>query len=112
MIVTSEVLRPDEFERLTGWAIKPEGACRGDVCIALPPTDGDLVDIRAFAERAGMPVVHDEAHGLWCLGPQGGGRALQSAAAPDLVLPRLDGTPFALRSLRGQKVFLLAWASW
>lgn len=45
-------------------------------------------------------------------GPRGWGHALTSAQAPDLELPDLDGRPFALQSLRGQKVLLVAWASW
>jgi hypothetical protein len=27
-------------------------------------------------------------------------------------LPDIDGQPFSLESLRGQKVLLVAWASW
>jgi hypothetical protein len=69
-------------------------------------------DDRARAERFGRPLVGDEPDGPWCLGPPAGGRALASVEAPDLVLPGLDGTPFALRSLRGTKVLLVAWASW
>ena len=34
------------------------------------------------------------------------------ALAPELTLPDLDGRPFELSSLRGQKVVLAAWASW
>ena len=66
------------------------------------------------AERLGMPLVHDEAQGLWALGPETAvtGRALTSAVAPELTLPDVEGRPFTLSSLRGQKVLLLAWASW
>ena len=48
------------------------------------------------------------------LGPDdvSGGRALATAEAPELELPDVDGTTFALSSLRGQKVLLAAWASW
>jgi hypothetical protein len=60
-----------------------------------------------------MALVHDERHGLWVLGPSTvSGRALESAEAPDFVLPDLDGRPFRFASLRGQKVVLVAWASW
>jgi hypothetical protein len=59
-----------------------------------------------------MALVHDEGHGVWALGPESGGRALQSARLPDIVLPGRDGEDFALRSLRGTKVFMIAWASW
>jgi hypothetical protein len=59
-----------------------------------------------------MALVHDERHGLWALGPEAGGPALARAELPDLVLPDRDGRDFALRSLRGTKVFMVAWASW
>ena len=98
----------------TGWDVKPYGACRDDRCVPLPPAalaDG-TVDLPAFAERLGMPLVHDEQEGLWSLGPESGGRAMTSVTAPDLVLPTLTGEPFALSSLRGKKVLLAAWASW
>ena len=39
-------------------------------------------------------------------------RFLTTAVAPDLELPDFDGNPFRLSSLRGQKVLLVAWASW
>jgi hypothetical protein len=59
-----------------------------------------------------MALVHDEKHGLWGLGPESGGRALTSAELPDIVLADRHGQDFALRSLRGTKVFMIAWASW
>lgn len=59
-----------------------------------------------------MPLVRDERHGLWCLRPRAGGRALQDARMPGLVLPDVDGRTFDVASLRGLKVLLLAWASW
>lgn len=105
----SEPVDVAAFERRTGWAIKPEGACKGDVCVPLPATDAVTV-----SERLGMPLVADEEHGLWALGPETGftGRALTTAALPDIALPDLSGEVFELRSLRGQKVLLVAWASW
>ena len=112
MILTSLAVSPGEFERRTGWAIKPEGACRDDRCVPLPGVARDPVDVRALAERLSMPLVHDEAAGLWALGPEAGGRALTSPAAPELELPDADGRMFRLDSLRGQKVLLVAWASW
>ena len=107
----------DSFEHRTGWHIRPEGACKGDVCVPLPSDasgpDGRL-NVAPIAERLGMPLVRDEQRGLWALGPETTvtGRALTSALAPDLVLPDLEGRPFELSSLRGQKVVVVAWASW
>ena len=101
-----------EFEQATGWMLKPEGACRGEICVPLPDRpEGDEVDVAALAERLGMPLVHDVEVGLWALGPATLiGQALPTAEAPELVLPDLDGNEFRLSSLRGQKVVLVAWA--
>lgn len=91
--------------------MKPEGACKGDVCIPLPFTPAEEVDIHEMAEAIGLPLVRDDKHDVWSLGPESiGQRALVSAVAPHLVLPDMDGNPFALSSLAGQKVILLAWA--
>ena len=101
-----------EFETRTGWEIKPQGACKGDLCVPLPgAAEGGMLDVRMLAERLGMPVVSDEKHGLWCLGPESG-RALASAQAPDFNLPDWRGQPFQLSQLRGRKVLLVAWAPW
>jgi hypothetical protein len=117
VILTDLAIDPGAFEARTGWAIKPEGACRGEVCVPLPDAvrraDGRL-DAPAIAERLGMPLVADDAHGVWALGPAtaGSGRVLTTAAAPELVLPDAHGNPFRLSSRRGRKVLLVAWASW
>jgi hypothetical protein len=104
----------DLLARETGWEVKPQGACRSEVCVPLPAgaLDDGRVDLVAFAQRLGMPVLHDEEHDLWSLGPRSGGRALESADAPDFVLPTLTGEPFPLSALRGKKVLIAAWASW
>jgi hypothetical protein len=101
-----------ELRRRTGWEITPEGACKGDRCVPLPGADGERLDVEVLAERLGMALVHDERHALWVLGPESGGRALLSAELPDIALPDREGRNFSLHSLRGTKVFLLAWASW
>jgi hypothetical protein len=103
----------EEFETGTGWSLKPQGACRGDVCVPLPADiirDGG-VDVAVVAERLGMPLVADAHAGLWALGPETlSGHALPSAEAPELVLPDLAGNEFRLSSLRGQKVVIVSWA--
>ena len=112
MILETRDVPVEDFERETGWALKPEGACRGPVCVPLPSL-GPTLPADVVAERLGMGLVHDARHGIWALGPSTvSGRALESADAPDFVLPDLAGEPFRLRSLRGSKVVLVAWASW
>jgi hypothetical protein len=110
MILDSPLIDTATFEQKTGWALKPQGACKAEMCVPLGAPVGDTVDVRQVAERLGMPVI--ESDGVLCVGPESIGRALQSVEAPNLVLPDRNGTPFALDSLRGQKVLLLAWASW
>ncbi len=112
MISTAAEVPTAEFERQTGWAIKPEGACKDDRCFALAHPMARIVDLPVIADRLNMPLIHDEAHSLWCLGPEAGGKALTSAHATELDLADWRGEPFQLSSLRGQKVLLLAWASW
>lgn len=100
-------ISPDDFATGTGWQIKPEGACKGEVCVPLP----DGYSAADTADRLGMAVVADQASGLTALGPESlGGRALVTAEAPDVVLPDLDGNDFRLSPLRGKKVVVVAWA--
>jgi len=108
---TATVSRPD-FERETGWELKPQGACWGERCIPLHGMPTDEVDLEAISTELQMPLVHDQEVGLWGLGPRAGGKALESVHVPDLQLTDWRGEPFSLGSLRGQKVLLLAWASW
>jgi hypothetical protein len=99
----------DRFAAGTGWEIKPEGACKGEMCVPLDASPG--FDVAATAERLRMALVHDDAAGLWALGPESlGDRALVTAQAPELVLDDLDGNEFRLSSLRGQKVVIVSWA--
>jgi hypothetical protein len=113
VILTEFEVHPEEFGRRTGWAIKPQGACKDVRCVRLPDRLPDgRVDARVLSERLGMPLVQDEATGLLALGPESGGRALASAEAPELTLPDWRGEEFRLSSLRGQKVLLVCWASW
>ena len=117
MILTELVVDTGSFETHTGWAITPQGACKGEVCVPLPPAarrDDGRLDATVVAERLGMPLVADSDRGLWALGPETAvtGRALSTAVAPELELPNANGNPFRLSSLRGQKVLLIAWASW
>lgn len=111
MILSSLQTDKASFEAATGWALKPQGACKGDVCVPLRGLDIESPDVAALAERLEMGLVADEANSLWALGPASG-KALVSAEAPDLELPEYRGGTWSLRSLRGTKVFLLAWASW
>ena len=115
MILDRLELTPGELADRTGWELKPEGLCRDDRCVPFPAGAGgasDVVDMRMVAERLRMPLVADDGHGLWALGPAAGGHVLDSAELPPIVLADVDGSPFDLASLRGSKVLISAWASW
>jgi hypothetical protein len=117
VLLTDLQVDEGEFAARTGWTVKPEGACKADVCVPLPDTAraaAGRLDVGVVAERLGMPLVRHDGADLWALGPETAvtGRALTTAVAPELTLPDIDGDPFTLSSLRGQKVVLIAWASW
>ena len=109
-------LSADDAERATGWMLKPEGMCQAKLCVPLPAAavrDG-RIDVAAFWQLLGRPVVHDAANQTWVLGAGADQRntALAGLMAPDFTLPDLAGVPHTLSALRGSKVFLSTWASW
>lgn len=111
MLLRATSIPRTEFEAGTGWQLKPEGACRGEVCIPLSQPAGETIDVARVAKDIGMPLVAEAEHGLWALGPAAiNSRALASAQAPELTLPDLEGKAFRLSSLLGKKVLLFAWA--
>ena len=115
MIIHSLEIPVDEFEYKSGWQLKPEGACMGDRCVPMPENPvvvSGTVDVRLVAGALGMPIVNDELHGLYGVGPASGGPLLASATCPDFAFPDLAGNIFRLSSLRGRKIVVVSWASW
>jgi hypothetical protein len=111
MLLKSLHIPAAEFESGTGWQIKPEGACKGDICIPLKNTTGDMIDIEQVAADMNLPLVAEPEAGAWALGPDSiGGRTLATAKAPNLTLPDLTGNMFELSSLKGKKIVIYAWA--
>ncbi len=114
MILDRLDIGSDAFEAATGWQIKPEGACKGEVCVPLgqPGGAGRQFDLVAIAERLGMAIVADDESGLWSVGPESlGGRSLTSATAPELSLPDvMTGADVKLSSFLGKKVVIASWA--
>jgi hypothetical protein len=105
-----------DAEKVTGWTLKAEGMCRGDVCVPMPASAvgaGEL-DIIAFWKKLAGPVVASDSHDVWTLGAPADERnaRLEGLEAPDFTLPDLNGVPRTLSTLRGKKVFLATWASW
>src|SRR5437016_2625218 len=59
-----------DLPRVNGFEVKPQGACRADVCIPIPKSmrHGDWFDLTAFAKKAGQAVVADTAARVWSFG--------------------------------------------
>ncbi len=112
---------PGELTAATGWEWKPQGLCRAERCVPIPPNrvsamvsaDGRF-NIAEFGRSIGQPVVHDDAAAVWLFGAAAAtrGDALRSLDAPDFPFPDLEGKVHALTDFRGKKVLLLSWASW
>lgn len=111
MVTPEPLVSTAEFEHATGWELKPEGACRGQVCIPLARPASETVDLREIAAALLMPLVHDAQARLWALGPAAGA-PLGDARAPDFTLPDRRGGDVSLSTLRGRKVAVVAWAPW
>jgi hypothetical protein len=116
-IVAGDAIRltPGALHAALGWEPRPEGLCRGAVCVPAPGLVRDgTVDLADVAARLGRPLALDAAEGVACLGGSAGERAtrLASLDAPDFTLPDLGGRPHALSDYCGRKVLLLAYASW
>ena len=58
MLLTDLTMSAVDFEAATGWAAKPEGMCKGDVCVPAPGAvvDGSI-DVEAVAGRLGMALT-------------------------------------------------------
>ena len=68
-------------------------------------TNFRMPDVLALALGGGTRVSAET------IGPESvGNRALTTAVAPEVELPDLEGNPFRLSSLKGQKIVVFAWA--
>ena len=109
-----------ELERAIGWELKPEGLCRGPICVPVPPgresefVAAAAVNVAAFWRHTSKPLLHDAAREVWMLGEDADSRAaeMSSLEAPDFALPDLEGHEHRLSDYRGKKVLLVTWASW
>jgi peroxiredoxin len=119
-------LTREQLRDTLDWELKPEGLCRGDVCVptqshpdlvdpAGDPAGGEGdVDLAVFARVMDRAYAQDVGHGVAVLGESSMDRRTLAAegTAPDFELPDLDGNPVALHDYEGKKRLLATWASW
>jgi hypothetical protein len=107
-------VRAADLPRINDFTLKPQGACREDVCIPIPKDlkSGEWFNLTGFARRTGEVVVSDT--NVWSFGeiPAMGGRYLNSRLAPDFAVPNRQGKIVHLSDFAGQKKLVITWASW
>lgn len=111
-----------DLEAAIGWSLKPEGLCRGDVCVPLRDhtlAGADQLDVAKVAAALGQLIVVDASRGMAAIGTAAQSRIEQMATlqAPGFSLPRVsagddDGELVSLADFDRRKVLLLAWSSW
>jgi len=105
-----------DLPRINDFELKPQGACRADVCIPITAAmmRGAYFNLSAFARRVGQRVIADSAARVWSFGeiPVVRGAFLESRLAPDVSIPDRKGRNVRLSQFRGKKVLLVTWASW
>ncbi len=105
-----------EMANATGWALREEGLCQGDVCVPVPSevVRGSRINVAALWRRLGWPVERAGQLDTWvlCTGTDARRIALDRGQAPDFELADVDGRIHRLADYRGRKVLLLTWASW
>ncbi len=108
-----------DLARVTGFEVKPEGFCKGDICVPVPRgaaryvDDAGAIDATAFWRHIGNVAISDETGETWAFAAGAGERtqALETLEAPDFELPDFDGRMHRLSDYRRRKVFLSTWAS-
>lgn len=105
-----------DLPSINGFELKPQGACREEICIPIPRPmmRGARFNLTAFAERIGQRVVADPATRLWSFGeiPVVRGAFLESRVAPEFSVPDRKGRAIRLSQFRSKKVLVVTWASW
>ena len=111
-------IAPAALRDALGWEWKPEGLCRGEVCVPVRDrsrlADERGLDLAAFAAASDRPLAIDVAERAAALGHSAAERRerLASLEAPDFALPDLAGRIHRLSDHRGKKALLIAYASW
>lgn len=102
---------PAAIHAATGWELKPQGLCRGEVC--LPAQLTAPVELAALAAALHRPVAVEVLADrvVAAFGAAAGATVQPGDRAPDLSLPDVTGAPTAV-TRTGRKTALVAWSTW
>jgi hypothetical protein len=107
-------VRSADLPRINQFELKPQGACRADMCIPVAKNlkNGEWFNLSGFARKVHQTVVADS--GVWSFGeiPVIRGSFYNSRIAPDFAVPDRKGHTVHLSDFRGKKVLVVTWASW
>ncbi len=107
-------VRAADLPRINEFELKPQGACRADMCIPVAKSlrSGEWFNLTGFARKLGQSVVTDS--GVWSFGeiPVVRGAFYNTRIAPDFAVPDRKGRIVHLSDFRGKKVLVITWASW
>ena len=107
-------IKPADLPRINEFVIKPQGACREDICIPLPKAlkRNGWINLCGFARKLKQSVVNEGS--VWSFGelPLLRNGFLESRVAPDFAIKDRAGKTVRLTDFRGRKILLLSWASW
>lgn len=106
------------LEDAVGWQLRPDGLCRGDVCVLVPDREALVVDHRVDLAELGRLLerrsIVDPDHGVIALSLPAEHRrqAIVGLEAPSFTLPDLDGQPHSLEEWDGRRRMLFAFSNW
>ncbi|MDA7977987.1 MAG: hypothetical protein MPJ50_04350 [Pirellulales bacterium] len=112
-----------DLQTLTGFTIKPEGACIGEICVPINDDvrqqlirteDGkEWIQLDLFLETVNQPVAKDNEERVWSLGRRVDSLAnYKLGVADDFELRDRSNKLVRLSDYRGKKVIIFTWASW
>jgi hypothetical protein len=111
-------LQPADVAKELGWELKTEGLCRGSLCVPvrnapdLANGDGIALDVLARVLARPLAIDVDERAAYMAASAAERGARLASLQAPDFTLPDLSRRMHSLADYRGNKILLIAYASW
>jgi hypothetical protein len=107
-------VRPADLPRINEFELKPQGACRADMCIPVSKAlkSGGWFNLTGFSRKLNQAYITDS--GVWSFGemPVMRGSFYSSRIAPDFAVSDRTGKVVHLSDFRGKKALVFTWASW